>query len=123
MMRERNTRQRQILVHLIREASHPLTIQEILDLGRRHVLRLGIATVYRTVRRLIDAGELKVVAIPGDTVRYEMAGQHHHHFKCSRCDKVYDLEGCMKELKNMVPKGFKVENHELTFYGCCRSCA
>lgn len=122
-VQERNTRQKQIVARLIREAGHPLTVREILTLGRRHMSRLGIATVYRTVKRLIDAGELQAVVIPGDTVRYETAKHHHHHFKCSRCDRVYDLEGCVKELKCMVPKGFKVENHELTFYGYCRSCA
>lgn len=122
MAQERNTRQRQILVDLISEAGHPLTVREILDLGRGQVSRLGIATVYRTIKRLLDAGEVQVVTIPGDVVRYEAVKHHHHHFKCSRCDRVYDLDGCLKELKSMVPKGFKAETHDLTFYGCCRDC-
>ncbi|MBK9130897.1 MAG: transcriptional repressor [Gammaproteobacteria bacterium] len=122
-MQERNTKQKQTIARLIRETGHPLTVQEILDLGRGHMSRLGIATVYRTLRRLLDAGELQTVVIPGDVVRYEAAMPHHHHFKCRRCDRVYDLDGCVKALKSMVPKGFKVENHELTLYGCCRSCA
>ncbi|MBK8162232.1 MAG: transcriptional repressor [Gammaproteobacteria bacterium] len=122
-MQERNTRQKQIVARLIQEAGHPLTVREILDLGRSHMSGLGIATVYRTVKRLLDAGELQAVVIPGDTVRYETVKHHHHHFKCNRCDRVFDLDGCIKELKSMVPRGFKVENHELTFYGYCRSCA
>lgn len=121
-MQERSTSQRRIVARLIQEAAHPLTVQEILALGRNHAARLGIATVYRSIRRLLDAGEVQTVTIPGDVVRYEAAKHHHHHFKCSRCDRVYDLDGCLKELKSMVPKGFKVETHDLTFYGCCRDC-
>ncbi len=121
-MQERNTSQRRVVARLIQEAAHPLTVQEILALGRNHTARLGIATVYRSIRRLLDAGEVQAVTIPGDVVRYEAVKHHHHHFKCSRCDRVYDLDGCLKELKSMVPKGFKVETHDLTFFGCCRDC-
>lgn len=121
-MPERNTRQKQVIADLVREAERPLSVQEILALGRKRMPGLGIATVYRNIRRLSDAGEIQTVTIPGDSSRYETARHHHHHFKCSRCDKVYEIEGCLNELKRLVPEGFEMEDHDLTFYGRCRGC-
>ncbi|MGA8262253.1 MAG: transcriptional repressor [Arenicellales bacterium] len=122
-MQDRNTRQKQVIANLVQAAERPLSVQEILTLGRKRLPGLGVATVYRSIKRLKDAGEIRAVTIPGDTSRYETAGHHHHHFKCSRCDKVYEIEGCVNELKRLVPKGFTIEDHDLTFYGRCRNCA
>lgn len=108
---------------LVQEAERPLSVQEILARGRKRMPGLGVATVYRTIKRLSDAGEIRAVTIPGDTSRYERPKRHHHHFKCSRCDKVYEIEGCLRELGRLVPRGFTMEDHDLTFYGRCRNCS
>ena len=122
-MRIRNTKQKQIVTQVVQEAERPLTIHEVLAEGQKLLPSLGLATVYREINRLCETGELKTVVISSDPPRYEIAKHHHHHFKCTGCDKVYELEGCLKELKTLVPKGFKAQNHELTFYGLCKKCA
>ena len=119
----RNTKQKQIIAELVAHAERPLTIQEILQLGQKKLSKLGIATVYREVNRLLESNDIKTVSIPGDPPRYEQAQHHHHHFKCQSCDKVYELEGCSTTLNKMVPKGFKTINHDLTFFGLCKICA
>ena len=122
-MRLRNTIQKQIVTQVIHDADRPLTVHEVLTEGQKLLPTLGLATVYREVGRMCEADELRTVSIANDPPRYEMAKHHHHHFKCTECDKVYELEGCPKELKTLVPKGFKAQSHELTFYGLCRVCA
>lgn len=122
-MQERSTKQKQVVSKVIKEADRPLTIQEVLDYGKIHLPNLGVATVYREINRLCEIEELKAVNIPGDPLRYEILKHHHHHFKCTECDKVYEIEGCIKEIKKLVPKGFKSMSHEITFYGSCRACA
>lgn len=122
-MQARNTRQRQIVTQVIQEADRPLTVHEVLAEGQKHLSTLGLATVYREIGRLSESGELRTVSISGDPPRYELAKHHHHHFKCTECDKVYELEGCSDALKKLVPRGFKPQAHDLTFYGLCRVCA
>lgn len=122
-MQTRNTRQKQAVTQVIQQAGRPLTIQEVLAQGQEILPALGLATVYREINRLQEAGAIHSVSIPGDPVRYEVDKYHHHHFKCTGCDKVYELEGCLKELKTLIPKGFKPTAHDLTFYGLCRVCA
>ncbi len=119
----RNTKQKQIIRDVLGRAGRPLTTQEVLARGRKRLPALGIATVYREVGRLCTAGELKVVELPGDPPRYEIQGHHHHHFKCTECEKVFELEGCLKDVARLVPKGFRHESHDITIFGRCRSCS
>lgn len=121
-MQIRETKQKQAVLNVIRAAGVPLTVQEVLTEGQATLPKLGLATVYREINRLSEAGELQLVSIPGDPPRYELARHHHHHFKCTFCNRVYELEGCPASLAKLVPRGFRAERHDLTFYGCCKSC-
>lgn len=121
-MQPRNTKQKQIVTEIIEKSEYPLTVQEILEEGQKLLPNLGIATIYREIGRLSKADEVNVVSIIGDSPRYEAKKPHHHHFKCENCNKVYELEGCLHDIKNLVPAGFKAKTHDITFYGLCRSC-
>jgi Fur family ferric uptake transcriptional regulator len=96
----------------------------VLELAQGKVARLGIATVYRNLKALESEGWLAPVSLPGQPVHYERSGlRHHHHFHCRACGKVYDVNDCPGNIKRLAPKGFTVENHELTLYGVCRNCS
>ncbi|MCB9915632.1 MAG: transcriptional repressor [Planctomycetes bacterium] len=119
----RKTEQRLAIRKVLDEAEGPLSIPEILDRAQAVVPGLGTATVYRNVKAAVEEGDLTVVDVPGEPTRYEAAHQHHHHhFKCLRCGKVYDIEGCFDELDALAPEGFEAEGHELTLYGRCPDC-
>ena len=49
------------------------SVDELLETASKRVDRLGIATVYRTVGALLDAGRIEAVEIPGEPTRYERA--------------------------------------------------
>lgn len=122
---ERTTRQREALRNVIEDAQRPLSPQEILDGAQTVVPGIGIATVYRNIKLLLDAGEIEVVTLPGENARYEpahRAHQHHHHFQCDACRRVFDVHECPGDLKGLAPKGFRVHRHELTLYGLCKEC-
>lgn len=121
---ERSTRQRTAISAVIDAAQRPLSPQEILDGARDAGTAIGIATVYRTIKLLVDDGVIEVVALPGENPRYESNGhEHHHHFQCTVCRRVFDVKGCPGNMKNLAPKGFTVERHELTLYGHCADCS
>ena len=121
---ERQTRQRAAIERVFSETLRPLDPQEVLAAARRYVPRTGIATVYRAIKALIDDGKVVAVALPGENPRYERAGrEHHHHFQCRRCHKVFELEGCSGDFGTVTPPGFRLEDHEVVLYGRCDSCA
>jgi len=119
----RDTRQKRAIRAVFALAERPLTIDEVLEAGRRESAGLGIATVYRAVRALVEDAWLAAVEIPGHGTRFERAGKgHHHHFVCEACERTYELDGCaVAELA--VPVGFRAARHEITVYGTCDSCA
>ena len=120
---ERNTRQRAAILDAISRAGRPLLPMEVLRSAQRATPGLGIATVYRNLKALLAEGQLKAVDLPGENPRFEMAGgQHHHHFQCTQCQRVFDVKGCPGDLSRLAPPGFALEDHDLTLYGRCKDC-
>lgn len=98
---------------------------EIHERAGREIPRLGIATVYRTVKALKGEGEVVTVELPGEEPRYEPVGRgHHHHFRCLSCEQIFDLGICPVGIPRgtTLPGGYTVEDHELTLYGRCSAC-
>ena len=120
---ERKTRQRDAIRNVFEEYDRPLGPHEVLDAAQAYTPGLGIATVYRTLKALTEEGWLAPVELPGEPQRYEVAGKgHHHHFRCRACDRVFEIDGCLTNLKKLVPRGFRIDRHEVVLYGTCKTC-
>jgi Fur family ferric uptake transcriptional regulator len=121
---ERTTQQKRALLNAFELNERPLTVSELQEIAGKECPGIGVATVYRTVNRLLESEWLKEVCLPGQAVRYERrALEHHHHFHCNLCSRVLDVAAPCERLSTEVPDGFQVERHELTFYGVCADCA
>ncbi|HEY4439349.1 MAG TPA: transcriptional repressor [Candidatus Elarobacter sp.] len=117
----RDTRQKRAIRHVLENAEHPLSPDEVYAAAKRRSGGLGIATVYRALKSLLDEQWLRTVEVPGRPLLYERAGKsHHHHFVCDRCARVYELEGC--DVKSRLPRGFHTRDHDVTIYGTCAAC-
>lgn len=125
-MTRRDTCQQRAIREAINSAGRPLSIQEIHEIASADAQTLGIRTVYRVVSRLIDDGLIAPVAVPGHADFYEpaaVAAEHHHHFRCEACDRVFDVQGCPGGLSKMLPPGFRLAGHEVLLWGTCDQCA
>ena len=126
MQDRRNTVQLDAILQAFNEAGRPLSIDELHASASKVVDTLGLRTVYRVIRKLEEDGEIASVVVPGQPDRYELASvaaTHHHHFHCTRCDRVYDVPGCPGRLSGLVPEGFVLNHHEIMLSGLCKSCA
>jgi Fur family ferric uptake transcriptional regulator len=122
-MPERNTRQKAAVVDVLARAATPLSARQILTRAQRSVPSIGQATVYRILKSLLDKGTVATVQLPGEVPLYERAGKSHHHFfRCRKCGFMYEVKGCAELLKGLVPRGFRLEDHELFLFGTCSSC-
>lgn len=120
---ERSTRQRRAIRAVFDHSAAPLSAHDVLAAAQSDVAGLGMATVYRTLKALVDARELVLVDLPNEPPRYELAGKaHHHHFYCRGCGRMYEVEGCPGDLAGLTPPGFRLENHDLLLLGLCATC-
>ena len=120
---ERRTKQRDAIQLVFEEADRPLSPEEVFCAAQRLSHGVGVATIYRAIKSMIREKVLHVVKLPGEPARYELAGKvHHHHFRCHACGKVYEANGCPGSFERFVPKGFRLDGHELVLYGRCASC-
>jgi Fur family ferric uptake transcriptional regulator len=119
----RETRQGLAIRQVLESANRPLTPEDVLASAQRAVPGLGMATVYRRIKTLLEERRLVAVELPGQSARYEVAGKaHHHHFHCRGCDRIFELSGCVDGLRELIPRGFRVTGHDVVLYGYCRSC-
>ena len=101
----------------------PLAADEVLELAQRKLAGLGMATVYRTIKALLDEGWLVPVEMLGAPPRYEIRGKaHHHHFHCLKCGRLLELNGCLERLGKLIPSSFRVIDHVVLVYGFCGEC-
>jgi Fur family ferric uptake transcriptional regulator len=119
----RQTRQKEAIRNAFLKADRPLSPEEALGTAQAEVEAVSIATVYRNINSLVAERWLVPVEIPGESTRYEVAGkEHHHHFHCNNCGKVYEVEGCAVSGKPRLPRGFRATAHEFFLYGTCAAC-
>jgi len=120
----RMTDQRRAIMAAFRLGERPLSPGEVLALASKNVRSINLTTVYRNLKALVDGGEVVAVTVLGKSMRYELSGlDHHHHFLCKVCDRLFDVPGCPSSIRKLAPRGFKVTGHELMLTGRCNSCA
>jgi len=118
------TQQQEAILRVLEEFGRPVAPQDLLEAASRRSPGLGLATVYRALKRLAAAGEVRKVEVAGLPPHYECLSEgHHHFFVCENCQRMFDLEGCSAGLKQLMPPGFRMRSHEIVIYGACRECA
>jgi Fur family ferric uptake transcriptional regulator len=123
-MRARNTRQLAAIESALRSAGRPLAIDELHAAAKKSLPRLGLATIYRTLRDLTTAGRIVSVKYAGQPVRYEWAvSRSHAHFICNRCKRVFDIDEPVDvPPPARRPPGFQFQGGEVIYYGECADC-
>jgi Fur family ferric uptake transcriptional regulator len=89
--------------------------------------RIGLVTVYRTLKLLMEAGLAHERQFGEGRALFEHASsdRHHDHMICTRCGKITEFENHQIEtLQEQVARKFRftIQHHKLELYGLCRAC-
>jgi Fur family ferric uptake transcriptional regulator len=119
----RSTRQRTAVLATLRAARGPLSAQDLhAELGRT----VGLATVYRTLQGLVDAGQVDVFRRDSGEALFRLCNPvHHHHLVCERCGRVEEIDACEVEpwaTEVARRRGFAITGHQADIFGRCAAC-
>jgi Fe2+ or Zn2+ uptake regulation protein len=120
------TKQRQVVLRVIRESEEHLTANEVFDDARRLLPGISFATVYNSLRYLKQKGVIGEVRFGADCTLYDRKLTRHDHALCNNCGKLVDLDlsipvALIEEAATLSK--FKAESIELTLRGLCPECS
>ena len=122
----RPTRQRRAVIDAMASFDDFRSAQEIHDLLAKRGDPVGLATVYRTLQRLADAGEVDLLRTEGgETIYRRCSDTHHHHLVCRSCGTTVEVEGPAVERWTRAiadDHGFADVSHTLEIFGTCPEC-
>lgn len=112
-----------VMGYLLDHLTHP-TADEIYQALIGEIPTLSKATVYNTLRLLVEKGAVLQLTIDERKTCYDAIIEPHAHFMCRRCGRVFDVELKRKSLIGaaMLPQGFTADSTELYIKGICPDC-
>lgn len=122
----RPTRQRRAVAAALAAVEDFRSAQEIHDLVIRQGESVGLATVYRTLSGLAEAGEVDMLRTEdGEAIWRLCSDTHHHHLVCRVCGATVEVEGPAVERWTSTvadEHGYADISHTLEIFGTCPAC-
>lgn len=112
-----------VYANLLGRCDHPTVEQLVVDLNKNFPVS-SQATVYSSLKALQGVGLIREVLLEEGVARYDANVEPHHHFRCSQCGHIEDIEWTtFPSLSlNALRSGLKPEGYEVTVHGLCDGC-
>jgi Fur family ferric uptake transcriptional regulator len=120
---QRSTRQRQVIRDALCQAPDFVTAQQLHSMLTGSGESIGLATVYRALAGMAEAGQADTLRLPGGELAYRnCSAAHHHHLICRVCGRTVEVSG--QELEAWAARvaaqyGFRDIEHSVEIYGIC----
>jgi Fur family ferric uptake transcriptional regulator len=124
----RNGAARGALIDLIDEQHCCSSAADLHETLRGRGRNVGLASVYRALDSLLDAGLVQRVDVGDGIARFEPvrdAHAHHHHLVCTGCGKVepFSDDGLEQAIERVQEtSGYAVDTHDVVLHGACTGC-
>lgn len=120
----RNTRQKAVILKVIKENKNHPTIADICKSVQRIDPDIGQATVYRNVKKFVEDGKIFQLKTKSGVDHYDYY-KDHIHFECLNCGKIIDIvdDDLLKALKiRFENRNEDIKNYNLMLEGTCQEC-
>ena len=116
------TRQRAVVLDVIRSDKCHHTADEIFRLARERLPTISRGTVYNNLKALEEEKIIRRISGDGTADRYDSAFIPHGHIICKECGRVWDfwVERFDETLKSAV--GMDIDSYELKARVVCDKC-
>jgi Fur family ferric uptake transcriptional regulator len=124
--RLKRSEQREAIVEAFLRSDRHLSVDDLLRLAQKRRPDVGRTTVYRTLKLLHAAGLATELVLQGETrFEREYGRQHHDHFICKTCGKIFEFSSdAIERIQDEVAAdlGFVIDGHRHQIFGYCRDC-
>ena len=97
-------------------------MEEIYEYLTREIPTISKTTIYNTLNALLEKGIIHAITITGTETRYDFKNFPHHHFLCSRCGRVIDIDIKCPYVEKKEFDGHRIEEIHGYFKGICKQC-
>ena len=122
------TKQRELILKFLYENEEHYTPEDIYMLIKKENpdINIGIATVYRTLTLLEDAGIASSISFGSQGKKYELGlKKHHDHLICTACGDIIEFyDETIEEQQEKIAKkfDFQMTDHTMKIVGICENC-
>ena len=122
----RRSHPRLLIYQELSDTRTPLSPQELYQGLLKKEKKVGLTSIYRSLDLFESLGMVFKIN-NGSSVKYKLCEleDHHHHIVCRACGNVVELNFCdISDWSKKVSEstGYQVIDHQLNFYGFCKSC-
>jgi len=123
----RNTKQKQLILTILKESNKPMSINEIYSKVVEKLPKIAKSTIYRNIDTLLNQNLIDKYHLNDSEVFYRIKADSHEHKHiviCEDCNRVFDLPSCpIHEIENtMEEEGFIIKKHQIQITGVCKDC-
>lgn len=117
------TPQRLAVYSTLLQAAGHLSAEEVRRSVQPQLPSISLATVYAILTFLEKKRLVRGIKIDFERTCFEARHEAHHHFMCTSCRRVIDLDmELCPALRQRVVQGHRVEDFEGYLYGICADC-
>lgn len=119
------TNQREIILRELRKSKRHLSADELYDIVKKIMPRISLATVYRNLEILSEAGLIGKLEISGRQKRFDYDVSDHDHIYCVVCHRVDNLNIARKNIDSAklgAVEGYSITGYRVEIIGICPGC-
>ena len=120
-----STQRQQLLLEELQRCETEMSGQQLHRCLEGQPGAMGLATVYRNLRKLQQQGKVRCRHLPTGEALYAPVERDQHHLTCVSCGATQTLSQCpIHELQVTAPEtnNFQLIFHTLEFFGICNNC-
>ncbi|MBN1511993.1 MAG: transcriptional repressor [Phycisphaerae bacterium] len=121
----RMTAQRKVILEELRSVDTHPTADRIYEMVRRRLPRVSLATVYRNLEWLAEAGVIQKYESAGSQRRFDGNPSTHDHIRCVECGRLDDIMADpIPDVEERIrdKTDYRIVGYRLEYLGICPSC-
>jgi Fur family ferric uptake transcriptional regulator len=123
----KKTHQKDLILETFLNSEGHLSVEDIYTLVKKRDKKVGVVTVFRTLKSLTACGIAREITLGDGLTRFEHSYHHpyHHHIVCTKCQKTIEFV-CpeLERIQNEIIQKYNFQSihHRFQTYGICEDC-